>query len=229
MRCLWILKQQFKLEVTQILCLLWQCYCKTQKQVFIQPSYLGYSSELYIFFQNEVLASIPQLVMPPLFHTSTIAKSRKIFMLCNPTEFKGTDMELWPATCSYLFHNINNLKCREIMWFTSHVWVCLYSKRTCCEHLLAPKITNQAKANKQTSPDGRVKASPAVPDIGNVGHPLEVCWDGVKADKKPREQQDWDGSNWAYKSCHLWREGTEWLLSEREKVKINLLFYDSQE
>lgn len=60
----------------------------------------------------------------------------------------------------------------------------------------------------------------AVPDIGNVGHPLEVCWDGIKADKKPREQKHWDGSNWPHKSGHLGREGIDSLLP-RETEKTN--------
>lgn len=181
---------------------------KLKNQVFIQQFYLGYSSDLCnIFFQNEVLASISQLgILSLLFQKSTTAKSIKICMLCNPTEFKGIDMDLWPiicTECSYLFHIIYNVKCSEIMWYTSHV--CLYSKRTCHEHVsLAYKITNQTSKGKQTAfPDRRLMASLAVPDIGNVGHPLEVCWDGIKADKKPRKQKHRDGSNWAHKSGHL--------------------------
>lgn len=58
----------------------------------------------------------------------------------------------------------------------------------------------------------------AVPDIGNVGHPLEVCWDGIKADKKPRKQKHWNGSNWTHKSGYLGREGIGKLLSDREKT-----------
>lgn len=58
----------------------------------------------------------------------------------------------------------------------------------------------------------------AVPDIGNIGHPLEVCWDGIKADKKPREQKHWDGSNWPHKSGHLGREGIDSLLPRETKA-----------
>lgn len=109
-------------------------------------------------------------------------------MLCNPTEFKGTDMNLWPIICtesSYLFHIIYNMKCSEIMGTS---YVCLYSKRMCCEHSLFSTQNNQPNKKRQTAvPDGKLTASLAVPDIGNVGHPLEVCWDGIKADKKPRE------------------------------------------
>lgn len=156
----------------------------------------------------------------PYYFINPLLQNSWRFSCCaTPLNSKG----LCPVTCSYLFHNISNLKCSEIMWFTSHVWVCLYSKRTCCEQSLAPKITTkQPSKGKQTAfLGGRVKASPAVPDIGNVGHPLEVCWDGIKADKKPREQKDWDGSNWAHKSCHLWREGREFLLSERQRKSKN--------
>lgn len=78
---------------------------------------------------------------------------------------------------------------------------------------LAPKINNQANKGKQTAfPRWEVNGPPAVPDVGNVGHPLEVCWDGIKADKKPREQKHWDGGNWAHKSGHLQREGIDSLL-----------------
>lgn len=74
------------------------------------------------------------------------------------------------------------------------------------------KQLSKKKANKQHFHNGRLMASLAVPDVGNVGHPLEVCWDGIKADKKPREQKHWDGGNWAHKSGHLQREGIDSLL-----------------
>lgn len=96
----------------------------------------------------------------------------------------------------------------------------VYTLKECAVNIvsLAPKITNQTSKGKQTAfPDGRLMASLAVPDIGNVGHPLEVCWDGIKADKKPREQKHRDGSNWAHKSGHLWREGIDSLLSDSQR------------
>lgn len=36
---------------------------------------------------------------------------------------------------------------------------------------------------------------PHVPDIGDIGHPLQVGWDRVKADEESREEKDGDGSH----------------------------------
>lgn len=82
----------------------------------------------------------------------------------------------------------------------------IYTLKECAVNtvFLVPKITNQTSKGKHTAfPDRRLMASLAVPDIGNVGHPLEVCWDGIKANKKTREQKHRDCSNWAHKSGHL--------------------------
>lgn len=42
-----------------------------------------------------------------------------------------------------------------------------------------------------------------LPDIGDVGHPLQVCGDGVEADEEPREQEHWDGCHRAHEGGHL--------------------------
>lgn len=42
-----------------------------------------------------------------------------------------------------------------------------------------------------------------VPDIGDVGHPLQVGWDGVKADKESGEEQDGDGCHGTHKCRNL--------------------------
>lgn len=44
---------------------------------------------------------------------------------------------------------------------------------------------------------------PRVPDVGDVGHPLQVGWDGVKADKEPGEEQDRDGCHGTHKRRNL--------------------------
>lgn len=53
-----------------------------------------------------------------------------------------------------------------------------------------------------TSPQS-TEAPHTLPDIGNVGHPLQVGWDRVKADEEPREEEDRDGRDRPHKGRHL--------------------------
>lgn len=42
-----------------------------------------------------------------------------------------------------------------------------------------------------------------LPDVGDVGHPLQVSRDRVEADKEPREEEDGDGRYGSHKGRHL--------------------------
>lgn len=60
------------------------------------------------------------------------------------------------------------------------------------------------------------------PDVGNVGHPLQVPGDGVETDEEPREQQDRDRCDRTNKRRHLQGTNTPgWThLSELTQVSV---------
>lgn len=60
------------------------------------------------------------------------------------------------------------------------------------------------------------KAPPTLPDIGDIGHPLQISRDGVEADEESREEEDGDGRHGAHERCHLGGDRGE--LTGREQV-----------
>lgn len=42
-----------------------------------------------------------------------------------------------------------------------------------------------------------------LPDIGDIRAPLKVFGNGVKVDKKAREEEHRYGCDWTHKGCHL--------------------------
>ena len=49
----------------------------------------------------------------------------------------------------------------------------------------------------------QVDMKQVLPDVGQVGQPLQVGRDGTKGDKESTEQQDADGCHWPQEHCHL--------------------------
>lgn len=66
---------------------------------------------------------------------------------------------------------------------------------------------------------------PHVPDIGDIGHPLQVGWDCVKTDEESREEQDRDGSHRTHERRNLEaRQGhEEYSLDGAEDIPPNHL------